>query len=253
MAPPLLTPAQFARTPVGQKPGASYHGYVTYVTQTRAKRAAAQTAAANNPMTAFYGALKAAPGLARTDVTQQINAALAGDRAATKAAQDQANRQAERAQAAAEGLRDLTYTDPQRIRDDWASTAHFYGALGTGLTGAVGDAQRAEAAQAAQGVGQATGEGAPARANIPTMDLPALHNTLQYADVGLPASSMAEEANNQLAAAAARRAANIQGVSSIADQYRQKTLDMQHDLAAKRAALEAQRPSLYSSALTARQ
>jgi|SRR5215831_212221 len=231
MAAPLLTPAQFARTPVGQKPGASYHGYVSYVTQTRAARAAA----AMNPMTRFYNALKAAPGLAKTDVTQQINAALAGERASTKIAQDQANRQAARAQAAAQGVADLT-------GKYWQGASQLYGALGSSLTGAVGDAQRAQAAKTAADVAQATG----GQSQLSTMDLGGLHNTEQYGDVLLPATSMGEEAALQSRSAGAQ-------INAIADQYRQKTIDAQTALTAKRAALEAQRPSLYTAALTARQ
>src|SRR5262245_6691326 len=147
MAPRLLTPAQFARTPTARKPGASYQGYVRWVTKTRTARAA--KTANPDPMTAFYTALNAAPGSARADVNAQIKMALAGGRAASAAVQDQANRQAARAQAAAEGILERTAADPDRVRADWQGTAHLYGALGTGLTGAIGEAQRAEAAKAA--------------------------------------------------------------------------------------------------------
>ena len=48
----LLSRDEFARTPAGQKPGASYEGYTSWVVNTRAKRAAARTAAAPDTLAA---------------------------------------------------------------------------------------------------------------------------------------------------------------------------------------------------------
>ena len=42
MAQNFLSRAEFARTPAGQKPGATYEGYTSWVTNTRARRAAAR-------------------------------------------------------------------------------------------------------------------------------------------------------------------------------------------------------------------
>lgn len=52
MAQNLLSRDEFARTPAGQKPGASYQGYTSWVTNTRAKRAAARLAAAPDALAA---------------------------------------------------------------------------------------------------------------------------------------------------------------------------------------------------------
>src|SRR5262245_60376689 len=110
MAPPLLTKAQWRKTDVAKKPGASYQGYVNWVTKTRAKRAAAQAAQMNDPnyaMNMFNQAMAQAGAQATSDVKSQVDAAIAGVQASTKAAQEQSNRQAARAEDFATALAQL--------------------------------------------------------------------------------------------------------------------------------------------------
>jgi hypothetical protein len=243
---PLLTRRQFANSAVGKRPDANYAHYVNFVTKKRAARAAA---AMNNPLLGFQQALKSAPGQAKGDVKSQIDAALAGYRATTKAAQQQAMQQSTRAQGFATALAKLSAPSAEQTAATYNEAADRMRAFGTGLTGQVQAAQQAEAAQTAQDVARSTG----GLGRLVGYDPEAARNAAQYSGVVIPGQSLVEQAANAKTEQRWLNAANAAGIGTIAEQYRQKTVDLQNKLAEQRAALEAQRPKLYSEALTARQ
>lgn len=243
---PLLTRRQFANSAVGKRPDANYAHYVKYVTKTRAARA---TAKMNNPLLGFQQALKSAPGQAKGDVNAQIQAALAGYRATTKAAQQQAMQQSTRAQGFATALSKLSAPSAEQTAATYNEAADRMRAFGTGLTGQVQADQQAEAARTAQQVAQSTG----GLGRLVGYDPDAARNAAQYSGVVIPGQSLVEQAANAKTEQQWLNAANAAGIGTIAQQYRQKTTDLQSQLAEQRATLEAQRPKLYSEALTSRQ
>lgn len=252
MAAPLLTRAQFLKTPAAKKPGASYGGYVNYVTKARTSRAATR---ASDPMAGFGQSLGQAPTLAAGDVDAQITALLAGSRAATVTGQQQAQQQATRAQGFAKALADLTTPDAEATGAIYRQAADRLKGFGTGLTGAVADAQQAQAADTARGVATATGTQSRAGGLgvLSGYDPAAMRNVANYAGVTIPGSSLEQSAADAMVHAQAMRKADVAQTGQIAQGYLQKVTDLQNELAAKRMEIEGKRPDLYRQALTARE
>jgi vacuolar-type H+-ATPase subunit H len=240
----FLTPAQFESWKrKNDKPHASYLGYKTYVTKTRAARAAAQ---GPSVMPTFQGLLTPAQiAQAKNSVNTQIDTSLAGFRAATKAEQEQSNRQAERAQSYAMALGNLTKNDPSQIADQYRASADRMKAYGTGLSGAALEAQQADSSAVADRMKAVGLEKAPG-----SYDLQGLRNTALTLGTIIPGESMEQEAARAFSTAESARQGGIHQVGDIAQQYLAKTTDAQAALAAKRAELEAQRPQLIQSALS---
>jgi hypothetical protein len=240
----FLTPAQFKKTAAAQKPGASYSGYRNWVTRTRASRAASR---APSVMPTFQGLLTPQQvAQAKATVDTQIGSSLAGMRASTRAEQEQANRQAARAQSYAMALGSLTKNDPSQIADQYRASADRMKDYGTGLSGAALEAQQADSAQVADRMKNLGIEKAPG-----SYDLNSLRNTALTLGTIIPGENTENEAARAFATAESARQGGIHQVGDIAQQYLAKTTDAQTALAAKRAELEGQRPQLIQSALTA--
>jgi hypothetical protein len=240
----FLTAREFNANPASKKPGASYGGYVNWVKRTRAKRAAMHaTPQAPAPMAAVTAALTP-----QQQVDASIKASLAGMRASTSAEQAQSNAQAAQAQKYAVALANLTAGTPDAIKADYQQAADRLKGYGAGLTGATFDAQQAAAASVAQHLkDQGVTDTAPS-----TYDPAALRSTATMLGVTIPGTTLDEESLLAKHAAEADRAASVSRVGDIAQQYLAKTTDLQNQLAAKRTALEATRPQLLQSALTAK-
>ncbi len=248
---PLLTRAQFAKTDAAKKSGASWNGYVHWVTKTHAARVAAR---ARNPLGALTQQLTAsiltpAEQIAQANkaVTGQITTAEAGMDAASKAQQLATQNQATRAQGYATALAHLTENTPEAVKATYQDAADRMRLYGTGLTGAVEASQQAAAGAAAEHL---AAQGAPAM-GAPTYDPASMRNTLQMAGVVAPGMSLEEEAANAATLARGQNVANVMQVGGIAQQYLQKTQDLRDQLALQKTALEKTRPGLYQTAIGA--
>lgn len=251
----LLTRAQFGKTDAAKKPGASYGGYVNWVTKTRTKRAAVRVAAEKaNPFGALMQRYQAAIptpqqqiAQAHQAVNQEIQAGLAGYRASSKAEQQVAENQAKRAQGFATSLANLTATAPSSVANEYTQAADRIRAYGTGLTGELGQQFQGSADAAAQHLAN---QGANVGGTtVGSYDPASLRNTLQYTGVVLPGTTLEQQAAGAKGFAQTQRRAQTAQIGNIAQQYRQKKLDMQHELALRAQALQATRPDLYQKAL----
>lgn len=245
----VLTRAEFAKTPAARKPGASYGGYVNWVTKTRARR---QATRASDPFGTAMSGLTASlqtPAQQQASVNQLVNSGInsgvAGINAASAAARTTAENQATRAQGFAAALAALTKDDPTAIRDTYMQQADFLKGLGTGLTGSL---QQAQQQVAGEQQAKVAALGAP---EIKQAFNPAdLRSSLQYSGVVLPASDIAGQAANALQEAQSHRAADVAGIGDIAQSYLQKVADLKGADATQIAALQATRPDLLLKAQT---
>lgn len=192
---------------------------------------------------------KALRASATSDVTAQINAAAAANAAAVAGQKIQYANQAKRATGFASALANLTKPDTAAIADQYRQSADRLRGFGTGLTGAVAEAQQAQAEKNAADVARVTG----GLGSVASYDIPNMRNVAQMLGVVLPATSLEERALNSISAANATRASQMGGIGSIAQEYMQRGSDLDAEVAAKNAALQAQRPSLFNEALKAAQ
>ena len=182
---------------------------------------------------------------ASQSVNSQIQQALSGIQATTAEQVRAANRQSERAQGFAEGLRTLSPEMGAQIQSYYNDAANQLGNFGTGLTGAVADAQQADATQAAQQVAQQSG----GQGTVTGYSVPDLRNTAQYTGVALPAATLVGQGANQAANTFLQNVANSQSIGNIAQGYVQQANDATTSLADQRAQLELTRPGLMQTAL----
>jgi len=182
---------------------------------------------------------------ARQSVNSQIQQALSGIQASTAEQVRAANRQSERAQGFAEGLRTLSPNMGAQIQSYYNDAAKQLGNFGTGLTGAVADAQQADADQAAQQVAQQSG----GQGTVTGYSVPDLRNTAQYTGVSLPSATLVGQGANQAANTYLQNVANSQSIGGIAQNYIQQANDATTSLADQRAQLELTRPGLMQTAL----
>lgn len=246
MAGSFLTPAQFnSWKRKNNKPTASYGGYVNWVKKTRASRASAPAAGAG-PLPSFSGLLSPQQtAQAKSLVNAQIAQSLAGERAATAAAQAQSNNQAAKAQGYALALGKITADDPSQIAAQYRTSADRLKAYGTGLSGAVLDAQQGDAKAISDQLASVGLDG-----KVGSYDLGSLRNTALELGTVIPGEGLEQDASRAYSTAAYDREAGINQVGQIAQQYLAKTTDLQNQLATKRAELEASRPGLMSETIS---
>jgi hypothetical protein len=135
------------------------------------------------------------------------------------------------------------------IADQYRQSADRLRGFGTGLTGAVEEAQRMQADKNAADVARVTG----GLGSVASYDIPNMRNVAQMLGVVMPATSLEERALNSISSANATRASQVGGIGAIAQEYMQKGSDLDAEVAAKNAALQAQRPSLFNEALKSAQ
>jgi hypothetical protein len=250
---PLLSAREFAKTAAAKKPGASWQGYKNFVTATRMKRAAGRAASAAADPSGFAlnqvqsGLLT--PLQQNTQATNLTNATLKAQLAAIDAASSaqrtQTSNQADRAQGFALALAKLTAANPDAIAGEYRDTADRLKGYGTGLTGAVADAENTAANTTAQhladqGLTQQVGSYDPA----------SLRNSLQIANVVNPAKNLEGQAANAYAEAQFNRAAQSSQMGGIAQDYLQKLDALRTSDTAQKDALQAGRPAAFLQALS---
>jgi hypothetical protein len=217
------------------------------------KRKAARTPL--DPWGSILGSLttgvspKALRASASSDVTAQIKAAAAANAAAVAGQKIAFENQGRRASGFATALANLTKPDTAAIVDQYRQSADRLRGFGTGLTGAVADAQQAQADKNAADVSRVTG----GLGSVASYDIPNMRNVAQMLGVVMPATSLEERGLNSIADANATYASQVGGIGSIAQEYMQKGSDLDSEVAAKNAALQASRPSLFNEALKAAQ
>lgn len=183
---------------------------------------------------------------AHSSVMDDINASIAANNAGISTQNALLDRQAKRAQGFASALGTLTKPDPSAVLAQYREAADRMSAYGTGLTGAVADAQTKANETANQNVHGLLGEGAPAVAGY---DPAAIRNAATMTGVVIPGSELEQRALDAAARASYGRAASVSNVGQIAQEYLQKQDDLQNEIAGKNAALQAQRPILERQAL----
>lgn len=181
--------------------------------------------------------------------TAWINASLKASEAQTNAAYDRqaktlADQQARAKQygLAFDSLRDMSGL---QVGADYTNAARNLQGLGTGLTGAIAEAQQQESAQQAQQIAAATqgfGQAKP-------LDVAGMQNISQYTGVLKPAGNLYEEAANQAAEARWNQDIRAQQIKDLATEYGTKKQGVESDRAAKLAEIAATRPSLYQQAM----
>jgi hypothetical protein len=188
-----------------------------------------------------------------------LNETLAANREITRAQQVQLANQQARAMGFSRAIGSLQAQEGKQVYSDYERAAQNIQGLGTGLSGAVLDAQQVAADQVASGIEQASGGVNTAR---PSFDLEGLKNTTQYLGTTAPARDLFSEAANQAAAARLRNVASAQGIRNLAEDYGQKSVEAQGLLAgeqrkaqttysAEQRKLQATRPDLYAKAVEA--
>jgi hypothetical protein len=250
--PITLTPAQFLQ----RRPGGDYSKYVSYINRARSAKAGVPVSAQNplqqviNTYPGFVQSPKQMQIAAHQAVADTIKQTLAANQAAQAAQQAQYETQAKRAQGYAEALASLTTPQADVIKSAYTDAADRLRAYGTGLTGAVADAQRAEAERTAQHVADITGglSGGPIG-----YDPNALRNAAQMAGVVIPGRSLEEQAANAISQAGFARAGQVGQIGQIAQEYLAKKADLGTQLAAKEAELRATAPSLFRQEYASRQ
>lgn len=248
-----LTPGQFAKTPVGRKPGASYKNYLSYVNRRRqAKQPALPMGVSqiNRLLTQYLGAGFQSPAVQRRQAIQSVNDAIAqslGDlRSTTKAEQEQANRQAAAYEGFSKALMGMRAGDAGLIHDLYSGAASDQARFAQGVTGAVGAAASSDAAAQQADVAAATG-GMPGYHGT---DVGALGMVGNYIGGYLPSASLAENAAYEGVNQLNQGFAGSLRLGLESGAIRQKTLDLQKELAQERAKLARQRPSLVRQALS---
>jgi hypothetical protein len=206
-----------------------------------------------DPWSTMLGGLQAGtvvnPKTVGSGVDDQIKAGQAGITAASALQRLQLENQAKRAQGFAQALGQITAPDPKAIADEYRTSADRLRGFGTGLTGAVAEAQQSNADRIADEVHRVTG----GLGNVASYDIPNLRNVAQMTGVVMPASSLEEKAAGAYASANAERAGSVGSIGSIAQEYLRKLDELEADVGAKSTALAAQRPSLFNDALKAAQ
>ena len=251
-----LTRDQFLK----RKPGGNYKSYLSYVNAARAGRPVGQGVGPQvqlplNPNAVNQALLRNVmsggldPKQMRKQAVQSVNdaikTALGELRSTTAAAQLQATHQAQGYEGFARALGEMRRSDADYVsglyRDAGADQARF----AAGITGAVGDAARADAAAQQADIAAATGQSAGYHGPDPG----ATQSVGYFLGGQLPAARLAEnavyagtDALRQGLASAARL--GIEGAG-----MRGKAIDLQGELARKRAELIAGKPAAIREAM----
>lgn len=219
------------------------------VKQTAGRGAAGATGnvTLNSILNRYYSQLQT-PAQQAKQANQQVNAqiqtALAGMRASTAAEQAGYTKQQARATGFALAQQSLENQYAPQALSDYRQAAQDIQGLGTGLTGAVGAAQQAQANKAAADISALTG----GRNTATGLDVPGMQNVAQYTGVTVPSSDLYTQAASAAASARYSTLANADKIHQIATDYAQKWQDAQHQLNLNRQTLEATRPGLYTTA-----
>jgi len=248
----FLTRQQFLK----QHPGGNYIGYRNWVANTRAKRAAARTAAFTaNPtqtlMTQWWNQLKT-PAQSDAAAVKSVDDSISAQTAAIKAAYADQQKalaiQQGRTAGFANALADLQKNDPAGVLGDYRQSIGQMGALGTGLTGATADAQQANLDKANAAIAAATGGGTPGATGY---DLGALRNAAILTNNVNPGMSMEGQA---LAAASRARADEINsqaGLEATSAGYGKQLEDILGQIKTQTLAVINQRPDMINKAKAA--
>jgi hypothetical protein len=178
----------------------------------------------------------------------QIAGSMAGINAGAYAQQAMEAQRALGAQGYAQALANAQRPDAATIADQYRQSAQFLQGLGTGLTGSVQAAQQQEANQTAQ---RLAAVGAPQIPGTPgvNFDPAQVRSALQYADVVQPSTSLAGQATNEYALAAARGAAGVANVGYQGQLALNNVAQAQLQANIQKYQLLAQRPEIYQQAL----
>jgi hypothetical protein len=196
---------------------------------------------------------------AQSMVNNQISQGMAGMQSQLAYQNWLAGQNAQKAAGYAQALAQATAPNSQQILDAYKGAAGAMGAFGTGLTGAVQQAQQDAASHAASQLagfgltpsGGATGQTA---GMVGSYDPNDIRNAAQYAGVTIPATTLEGEGANAMAQAQYARAASVGNVGQIANQYLMQNAQEQAQMMSQMMGLQAQRPSLMSTAyMNARQ
>ena len=251
-----LTRDQFLK----RKPKGDYSSYLKYIGNARAGRPVGQGVGPQvqlpmNPnavnqfilknLTSGYLNPKQQRQQAVQSVNDSIKAALAELREPAAAAQLQANRQANAYEGFAQTLAEARRSDADYVRDLYRGAADDQALFASGITGAVGNAARSDAAAQQADVQAATGQG-PGYVGT---DIPSMQGVGYYLGGQLPSGRLAENAAyasqdmlRQGLASASRLALEGAGM-------RQKSIDLQSDLAKARAKLISGKPAAIREAM----
>jgi hypothetical protein len=177
-------------------------------------------------------------------INDQINLGLT--QIANAYAQQQSDLKAQQQNAAnmAQVLMGMQSDVGKGLQGAYQEAGNRLNAYGTGLTGATAAEMQKENAQTAAQVA-AVGGG-----NVASFDIPGLQSTGQYLGVTLPGRTLEENAAEAYKLGAAQQAGHAWGIEGISSQYGQKLADLAGEIAAKKADLLAQRPTLFTQYLS---
>lgn len=219
---------------------------------TSAARGGGGAAASTDPYSAILKLLGAVPslaslpGLAQRQALSAINPQLAGLDIDSQLQQSQLQGQQTRASEFANALAQMNIQAGNQVYGNYADAAKTFGALGQGLTGAVGQDWQAQADKVNAATDQMTGGRG---GTIQGYDPASMANTQGTANVALPAANLAEQALRAGALTRAGIAANVGTIVDIANQYGVKLSDAQAQLVADKAKLRLEEPGLVQTAL----
>lgn len=186
------------------------------------------------------------PALARKQALADISPQLLALGLDSQTQQTQLRQQETRASEFAKALAAMNIQAGNQVYGNYADAAKTFGALGQGLTGAVGEDWQTQSDKVNAAVQQMTGGRGPA---VGGYDPAAMQNTQGYANVNLPTANLEQQALQAGALTRAGIAANVGSIVDIASQYRAKLADAQAQLVSDKAKLIGQEPSLVQKAL----
>jgi len=180
-------------------------------------------------------------------VNDAIKAALGDLRGTTAAAQKQANDQARASEGFGRYLADARVADAGQIQQLYGDAAAQQAQFAQGLTGAVGSAAQASDAANQADIAAAAGGGAVAGYHAP--DPGQMANIANYVGGYLPSANLAENAAYAAADTRAQALADAARLGLEGAGMRAKGVDLQAELARKRAELVAGKPAAIREAI----
>jgi len=236
------------RGPWAQYPRINFNQVTTGATKAKAKAKAKKPDAFNRFINRFTASLLTpAQQAAQTKaaVNAQIQQGLADLKAQAATERTSVLQQQARARQFALALGSLRDIDQAQAGVLYTNAARDIQGLGTGLTGAVAEAQQRVADEDAARIAAATeglGKAAP-------LDVAGMRNVAQYTGVTLPSETLYGQAASQAALAKLRTDMGAQQIANIATDYDQKLQTIADELKREQGKLTSKRPSLYTEAL----
>lgn len=211
--------------------------------------------ASNNPYDALIRSLGAVPtqqsllGNARTAVQRELGPMLAQLAASSGLEQRQLQSHETRAAEFAKALAAMNMQSGAGLTQQYQNAVNQFGAVGTGLTGAVAQDWQNQTAQAQEAVNQMTG-GLPGQ-DVSGYDPSLMRNVSQLSGVALPATTLGEQALRAGAGLQAQAARDVGSVFDVSQEYGAKLDEARATAEADRVKAISQRPELVQKALDA--